>query len=150
MITDRDIQRDFGRIMNLLKRQYTTQDKDSEEDQGCTHKQGIVIGFIHKQTKDGNDVFQKDIEKEFSMRRSTATGILQLMEKNGLILREALKDDARMKKIVLTDKANMFMNSIIQQSDEITKRALDGVTDEEKKVLKNILDKVIANLEEQK
>ena len=33
-------------------------------------------------------MFQRDVEAEFNIRRSTATGILQLMEKNGFLLRE--------------------------------------------------------------
>ena len=51
------------------------------------------------------DIFQKDFEEEFSIRRSTATKILQLMEKNGLIERQKVESDARLKKIVLTNKA---------------------------------------------
>ena len=30
------------------------------------------------------DIYQKDIEKEFKIRRSTASGILQLLEKKRL------------------------------------------------------------------
>ena len=41
----------------------------------------------------------------FGMSRSTATGILQLMEKNGLILRESVASDARLKSLIPTEKA---------------------------------------------
>ncbi len=37
---------------------------------------------------EGKEIFQKDIEAEFNIRRSTATGILKLMEKNGFINRQ--------------------------------------------------------------
>ena len=48
--------------------------------------QGWIIDYIYDR---GNDpVFQRDIEKEFTIRRSTATELLKLMEKNGLITRQ--------------------------------------------------------------
>ena len=50
-------------------------------------------------------VFQRDVERAFGLSRSTATGILQLMEKNGLILRESVHNDARLKSLVPTEKA---------------------------------------------
>lgn len=47
---------------------------------------------------------QRDIEKKFSIRRSTASHMLQLMEKNGYIRRISAPDDARMKKLIITEK----------------------------------------------
>ncbi|GFH41316.1 MarR family winged helix-turn-helix transcriptional regulator [Lactococcus insecticola] len=51
------------------------------------------------------DIFQKDIEKKFIMRRPTATTFIKKMEQTGLITREPVAYDARLKKIILTDKA---------------------------------------------
>ena len=51
-----------------------------------TGMQGWIIGFLHR--NEDRDMFQRDVEAEFNIRRSTATGILQLMEKNGFLLRE--------------------------------------------------------------
>lgn len=61
------------------------------------------------------DVFQKDFEREFSIRKSTASRILKSMENNGLIV--------RLKKVVLTENAIkihdsiMNCNSILEQRD---------------------------------
>ena len=49
------------------------------------------------------DVFQKDLEAKFSIARSTASGILQLMEKKGFIERVSVERDARLKEIILTE-----------------------------------------------
>ena len=65
-----------------------------------TGMQGWIIGFLHR--NEDRDMFQRDVEAEFNIRRSTATGILQLMEKNGFLLREPVAYDARLKKLVLT------------------------------------------------
>ena len=46
----------------------------------------------------GRDVFQKDIEAECGMARSTVAGVVKLMERKGLIRRESVASDARLKK----------------------------------------------------
>ena len=147
MITNDTIRKDFGIVMNLIKRQCAKIDNSNSEC-AITPKQGIILGFIHSQILEGKDVFQKDIEKEFNLRRPTASEILSLMEKNEIIKREQLKDDARMKKIVLASKANLFLEQIKKDSDMITDLAFEGVTESEKETLENILKKVIKNLED--
>ena len=147
MVTNDSIRKDFGIVMNLIKRQCAKIDNQSNNS-AFTAKQGIVLGFIHSQNMQGLDVFQKDIEKEFSLRRSSASEILALMEKNDLIKREQIKDDARMKKIVLTQKACGCLLQMNNDAKTITDLAFDGVTDEDKELLDKILKKVINNLEE--
>lgn len=62
---------------------------------------GWIIGYLYDNA--GKEIFQKDIEAEFSIGRSTVTGILKLMEKKGYIIRESVPHDARLKKLVLTE-----------------------------------------------
>ena len=152
MIQRQKIGKEFGSIMNLLKRRMSTfdmaEDGADSDSNAFTAKQGLVLGYIAKNNCEGKDVFQKDIEKEFSIRRSTATGILQLMEKNGFVVREAVKEDARLKKLVLTEKAKQRQQRFIKYLDEITTLAFDGVTEEELETLESIMNKVKKNLEE--
>lgn len=63
-----------------------------------------MLHFILAQS---NDVFQKDIE-EYSLRPPTAAELLKKMEKNGLIYREAMVSDARMKRIAVSEKALQY------------------------------------------
>jgi DNA-binding MarR family transcriptional regulator len=71
---------------------------------GITGVQSRVMHYILVKCVEG-PVFQRDVERAFGLSRSTATGILQLMEKNGLILRESVHNDARLKSLVPTEKA---------------------------------------------
>ena len=64
---------------------------------------GWAIGYLMENSS--NDIFQKDFENEFSIRRSTASNILKHMEDNGLIKRVPVEYDARLKKIILTERA---------------------------------------------
>lgn len=78
---------------------------------GLTRTQAVIIRYLEVETTK-RDIFQKDIEKEFRIRKSSVTSVLQLLEKNEYITRENVIEDARLKKLVLTDKARK-VNAII-------------------------------------
>jgi len=79
---------------------------------GLTRTQAVIIRYLEVETTK-RDIFQKDIEKEFRIRKSSVTSVLQLLEKNEYITREnVIREDARLKKLVLTDKARK-VNAII-------------------------------------
>lgn len=87
-------------LSNALRRGI---EQGAGEKEKCTNLHGWVIGWLYDNS--GRDVFQKDIEKQFGVRRSTMTAILQSMEKNGLIRRERVGSDGRLKRLALTEKA---------------------------------------------
>ena len=62
---------------------------------------GRVIGFLFFNQQ--RHIFQKDIEDVLEIRRSTASTLLQGMENKGLLRREAVEYDARLKRLVLTN-----------------------------------------------
>ena len=70
----------------------------------CTN--GWIIRFLAENTH--RDIYQKDLEEHFSITRSTASKVLTLMEKKGLIQRLAVPHDARLKRLMLTDKAHQL------------------------------------------
>ena len=93
----------IGKRINILaKRSHRRIDKEAAQ-YGLTGVQARILGFIyHKSNK--RDIFQRDIEEELDIRRSSVTSVLQLMEKNGFIKRVSVSEDARLKKIILTEK----------------------------------------------
>ena len=50
-----------------------------DEKAGITRMQGWIIGYLYQHS--GQDIFQRDLETEFQMARSKASGILKVMEK---------------------------------------------------------------------
>ena len=115
-------------VHNLLKRDF---DKLPIHDKfnNLTGVQKWVVAYLSEH--EGQDVFQRDLEEEFSIRRSTATGILQLMEKNDLIIRQPVSYDARLKKLVLTKKASEIQNEIHKEIEKHDKKVREGITEEE-------------------
>ncbi|MCM1365151.1 MAG: MarR family transcriptional regulator [Faecalibacterium sp.] len=109
---------------------------------------GRIIGFIFDSNCNNRDVFQRDIEKEFNIRRSTATNILKLMERDGFIVRESVDYDARLKKIVLTQKAHDVHNTVIEKFKTLEKRLSKDISQQDLDVFFSVIDKVNQNLKE--
>ena len=92
----------MGRMIHMLSHQLKRRNIQEElTDEGLTGSQQHIMKFILLRTLH-TDVYQKDIEEEFRIRKSTVTGILKLLEKNGFIRRESVPQDARLKRIVPT------------------------------------------------
>lgn len=111
----------------------------------CTGTHGWVIGYLYENRH--RDVFQRDIEKQFSVRRPTMTAILQLMEKNGLLYREKCDYDARLKRIKLTDAALKIHEAHERHIESFEHALREGVSDEELKSFFEIIGKISANAE---
>ena len=134
-------------LSNIIKRRIDKQIADScGEGSSVTH--GWVIRYIYD-NRDRGDVFQRDLEARFNIRRSTATGILKLMEKNGLIVREPVEYDARLKKLVLTSKAVELHESIAREIDAIEDSMRQGLTKEELEAFFSTIEKIKDNINEQ-
>lgn len=110
-----------------------------------TGVQGWVIGYLYEHRD--SDIFQRDLEAVFSVRRSTMTNMLQLMEKNGFITREAVSHDARLKKIVLTPKAISTHEHVMQNIQATERKIIEGLTQEEIDVFLHIIKKIEKNLD---
>lgn len=148
MNQDRKIGFELKTLHNLIGHYFESVRSTPPMD-SITRMQGWIIGYLGKQENQGQSVFQKDVENQFAIRRSTATGILQLMEKNGLLIRESVEQDARLKKLVLTPKAREIHAIIIRDMQRMEQVLSSGITDQEKQAFFAVLDKIKANLEQE-
>ena len=93
----------IGRKIIILSKRIHRRLDNGTSKYGITGVQSRILGFIYHNSEK-RDIFQKDIEEELDIRRSSVTSVLQLMEKNGYIERVSVSKDARLKKIILTEK----------------------------------------------
>lgn len=133
--------RQVGRLSNMLRRKLSMFSSRKE----FSGSEGKILHFLLAQTE---DIFQKDIEEEYGIRPPTATGILKQMEKNGLITREAMPYDNRMKKIVLTDKALTYQNQVVSDLTELEQELIKDISGKKMKVFFEVIEKMIDNLSE--
>ena len=111
-----------------------------------TSVQSAVLEYIYKRNTKGEKVYSKDIEKTFDMRRATSAGILQLLEKQGLIIRELENKDSRLKNIILTEKALEVQKEIKRAIEENERKIRKNISKEEIKQFIEILNKMYNNL----
>ena len=129
-------------LNNLIKRDV----ERSKVFQESTGLHGWAIGWLYENRD--REIFQRDFENHFSIRRSTASNILALMEKNGMITRESVEHDGRLKRIVLTDRAVEVHKKIQKDICRREERLTEGIDAEELDVFFGVISKIKANLEE--
>lgn len=112
--------------------------KDEIDHLTGTH--GWAIGYFYDHRE--KDVFQRDFEKECRIRRSTATAILQRMEQNGLIVRESVDYDARLKKITLTPRALELHKRVREDFAALETMLRGSLTAQEVDCLFTVLEKI--------
>lgn len=109
--------------------------------------QGRVLHYLLGQPRE-QEIFQKDLEEEFNLRRSSATGILQLMEKNGYIERVPVEYDARLKKIVVLPKGLEASAAVDEDIRYVESKLQDGLTEEELEIFRRAAKKMLRNLQQ--
>ena len=109
-----------------------------------TRMQRFTIGYMYRNRD--RYIYQRDLEAEFAISRATASNMLSVMERKGLIKRESVEHDARLKKLVLTEQA-MKMNQRIEQDMWETERLLTkGMSESDRQNLHQYLDLMIQNM----
>lgn len=103
-----------------------------------------IIAFLYSQGD--NEVFQYDIERRFSVTRSTASRVLGLMEKKGLIERQSVERDARLRRIVLTPVAEDIAKRMYDNTVAVEEDLLKGFNEEERRCLRWYLLRMKQNL----
>lgn len=123
------------------------QDKDSVEEISCNHltpTQMQIMEYIleHKD----KEIFQKDLEEILNLRRATVSGVLQTMEKNGLIERVSCLNDARIKRIILNFKAEKMFREKERKMQEFEHIVIKDIDKDELEVFSNVLKKMKENI----
>lgn len=144
-IRERSLKKELMCLSNMIRRNLDGARIGRGEN--ITPMHGMIIGYLCRNAD--CDVFQKDIERVFSYRRSTASTVLGLMEEKGYIERRPVEYDARLKKIILTDKAKKFAASFEEDSKRLDEKMASGVTEDELREFFAVLDKLKNNLREE-
>lgn len=123
-------------------------DKKSHKEKidAATGTNGWILCFLSECEAEGIDVFQKDIEKKFCVTRSTVSKVLTLMEQKGLITRLNVHGDARLKKIVMTEKAREYYALMREDGVMLEQILCRGLTEKEIETFFALSKKIKNNL----
>lgn len=137
---DRNIIFEMKNLDRLLRKYIDSEFSMLDGDDRLTRMHHWIIGFLY--TNRQRDVFQRDVEAEFNISRSTTSSMLTLMDEKGLITRQSVPGDARLKKLTLTEKAVTLHLRHMDKMREIEARVNNSITPEEKTELLRLLRKL--------
>ena len=102
----------------------------------------FYICYIYKAE---GPVYQKDIENNFGITRSTASKVLSLMEEKELLVRTSCSDDQRLKRLELTENGKSLAHDVEVEINEFEKK-LSSILGDKEEEFENILDTLLDSL----
>ena len=137
---------EISKVSNLLKRDFGTNSVRQRIEE-ATGKNGWIIGYLVEHLDE--DIYQKDIESVFSLRRSTVSNMLKLMERKGYVDRLPVDNDARLKKLVPTQKALDIHRRMVEELQKREQLLRQNITAEELDTFFAVLQKLRRNMGEE-
>lgn len=134
------------RLDKMLGRNLSASARQAGIDE-ATMVHGWILRYLYENRD--RDIFQKDLEQEFGVGRSSVTTTIQTMERNGCLRREAVPWDARLKKVVLTEKGEAVQEQMNRFFDGLNAKTVEGILPEEMEIFFRVVKKLEENLERQ-
>lgn len=137
---------DTGKMINKISIRLRRRSEKMGKNLGITEVQGRILDFI---LVDGRDrpLYQKDIEKEFGLRPSTATELLKTLEIRKMIQRVSSEEDGRYKKIQFTEAAEDIRLALQQEIQKTEGLLVEGISREDLNTFMKVAEKMLENLE---
>lgn len=137
-------------LICYLHRQMSRENNILFSEYKLSHVQLHVLFYVDKCVKTGENVCQRDIEKQLNLRPSSVSTLLSNLEKEGFIVRTVSDGDARTKYIRLTESGLNICDKNKLLIDDYDKAIRSSLNDEEQKALRNLLTKIIDSLNKRK
>ena len=113
-------------------------------DIGITGPQGMVIGLLCKNGK----MMISELSNNLTLSNSTVSGIIDRLEKQGIVIRERSEEDKRVVYVSLTSKFEEMHQQFHQRAEKNIENIMkNGTTEELSKIVEglNTLKKLLSN-----
>ena len=122
----RKIGHELRTLDNMMSRNLMAAARERGVDE-LTAMHGWILGYLCR--NEDKDIFQKDIEAEFKICRSTVTNILKLMEK-----------------LVLTDTGRELHEKTKDMIDILEEQTIEGIAKEDLDTFYRVIDQLKSNV----
>ena len=136
------------RSLSNLMRRYFEQYSHKKCIEAITGTNSWIIGYVSDKTSEGVDVYQRDLETRFGITRSTASKVVNLMVQKDLLERQSVPHDARLKKLVLTEKSQEIKRLMDEDHDRFESALCKDFTSDELLQLFGYIERMKKNLKE--
>lgn len=91
---------------------------------------------------------QSTLSKELAITPATVSAMVKRMEKNGFVIRKRDSEDERVSNVYLTDAGRVISSQLDNFQSEMEEIVFSEFSIEEKKTMRNYLERVLKNLTE--
>ena len=109
--------------------------------------QARILKYILEQKSEV--ICQKDLENYLKISKATISEVLVAMEKKEIIKRVSMPNDARAKRIVLTNTSLERFQELEKNFSDINEKLIERISDDELARFLNILNKMQQNMKEE-
>jgi len=113
---------------------------------GVSAVQMMILDYLTRRR--GEDIYQRDIADRFAIRSSSVTAVLQKMERAGYIVRESVENDARLKRISVTDRGEAVSLSCRRDMNALEDEARNILSEQEIQNFFSIAEKLIQSMKQ--
>ena len=136
---------DIGKFVKIINNMLDSKaNRDFRKwDLTCSQHAIIAYLFDHKSV----ETTQRDLEETFSLKNPTVTGLLNLLEKKGMIQRVTNPKDRRSNIIKLTEKSLALEKQLTASRKMAEEAILKGFTPDEKQQLESFMRRLMDNIQ---
>jgi len=138
-----DFQSSIGYWICMTSRTYERAMQQQLVPAGITHRQCQVLFWL---ALDG-PLSQVELAEKMSIEPPTLVRVLDRMERDGLLVREACDRDRRVKIVRVLPKAKPVWKRIVQCAERVRRQASRNLTHQQRETLHDLLQIVQANLQ---
>lgn len=111
---------------------------------GLTSSQSEVIRYVLKHPDER--LTAGDLMAQLGLSQSTMAGILKRLEKKSLLMRQSDESDARISRILLTEKGLALEGDLLKVAAQTEEILLQGMTDAEQAEFNRLLQMALENM----
>ena len=133
---------DIFRLIKFIDKELRNDFQSKLSEYGLTAQQGRLLFYISCNNKDGRQIRQVDIEKHFQLTKSTVHGLINRMEKAGLVIKRKENNNQY---IQISEKTEGILMHVFDKRTECLDKLTKGMNEEEIDQLHTLLTKVLSN-----
>lgn len=96
---------------------------------------------------EGEEIYQRDLEKTFRLRRSTISNMIDLMVRKQFLVREQVPGDKRLKRLLLTEKGEAILCEVAHAAEAMETALREQFSPGEYTELTGLLERLNDSLE---
>jgi MarR family transcriptional repressor of mepA len=134
----------LGFRFRLIHMEFVHHMREALEQNDLTYSQMMILKYLDK--NEGRKIDQKELCDALNVTHPTMVGLLTRMEEKDIVVRGKDPDNRRRRVISLGARGREIVENQRRERRENDARLVDGFSDEEKKELDVLLEKIYANL----